>query len=542
MNKAALLIGVSEYNSESGLKPLPSAAEDVQAMQRILLQSSEFTAENISVLTNPQKHDLEEAIYQLFTDRQKEDLLLFYFSGHGIKDETGKLYFSLPTTRKNQNGSLIKHTAIPATVLHESMNDSRSTCQVLVLDCCFSGAFAKGLTVKDDGNIDIRAQLGGKGRAIFTSSNSIEYSFHQDNFKLSVYTHFFVEGLETGAADLDSDGLISANEMHTYVSGKVKQAAPKMTPQFFPGEQGHKIYLAHSPKNDPQLEYRKAVEQKVNQGSFQVEQNRFSISARQSLNLLIYQLKVPRDISEKIESEVLQPIQEYHHKMYEYEQTVRATLEDEGYPFSETTRVSLSDYQTLLGLRNEDVKEIESNILKRHDDISLEHDLDYKQLRDLLEAKKWQEADEKTYRLIVKAADREKQGYLDFDDIENFPCAKLRIINELWVQFSNGCFGFSIQKQIWEQCGNKLKDDKDWGECYDSLDKFGEAVGWGERRSWFSTQEEDLKLIPEIALRSSLGHMPVSTLYLIYPLYRDEADQVYYFLNYFFSRVETCEL
>lgn len=241
MNKAALLIGVSEYSSESGLKPLPSAAEDVQAIQRVLLQSCEFTTENITALTNPQKHDVEEAIYQLFADRQKEDLLLFYFSGHGIKDETGKLYFSLPTTRKNQNGSLIKHTAVPATLLHESMNDSRSTCQVLVLDCCFSGAFAKGLTVKDDGNIDIRAQLGGKGRAIFTSSNSIEYSFHQDNFKLSVYTHFFVEGLETGAADLDSDGLISADEMHTYVSGKVKQAAPKMTPQFFPMEQGHKF-------------------------------------------------------------------------------------------------------------------------------------------------------------------------------------------------------------------------------------------------------------------------------------------------------------
>ena len=104
MNKAALLIGVSEYDNESGLKPLPSAAEDVQAMQRVLLHSSEFSTEDITVLTNPQKHDVEEAIYKLFADRQKDDLLLFYFSGHGIKDETGKLYFSLPVTRKNQNG------------------------------------------------------------------------------------------------------------------------------------------------------------------------------------------------------------------------------------------------------------------------------------------------------------------------------------------------------------------------------------------------------------------------------------------------------
>ena len=422
------------------------------------------------------------------------------------------------------------------------MNDSRSTCQVLVLDCCFSGAFTKGLTIKDDGSVDIRAQLGGKGRAIFTSSNSIEYSFQQGSLKLSVYTHFFVEGLEKGAADLDSDGLISADEMHIYVSKKVKQAAPKMTPQFFPAEQGHRIYLARSTKDDPQLKYRKAVEQKVNQGSFQISQKRFSIPARKSLNLLSYQLNIPKDVSEIIESEVLKPVQEYQHKIHEYEQTVRDTLEDEGYPFSETTRVTLSDYQILLGLQDKDVNEIEANVLQEHNDISLENNQGYKELRDLFKAKKWQEADEKTYRLIVKAAKRESRGYLDFNGIKNFPCTDLQIINRLWIQFSNDCFGFSIQRQIWEKCGNKFDGNKDWGECYDSLDKFGEVVGWGRHDFWFSTLEEELKLVPEVALRSPLGYMPVSTLYLIYPLYRDEADQVYYFLNYFFSHVETCKL
>lgn len=280
MNKAALLIGVSEYNSESGLKPLPSAAEDVQAMQRVLLQSSEFSTEDITVLTNPQKHDVEEAIYKLFSARQKEDLLLFYFSGHGIKDETGRLYFSLPTTCKEQNGSLIKYTAIPTTDLHESMNDSRSTCQVVVLDCCFSAAFAKGLTIKDDGRIDIPAQLGGKGRVIFTSSDSIGYSFCKDSLKLSVYTHFFVQGLEEGTADLDEDGLISADEMDIYVSEKVRQCVPEMNPQFFPAERGHKIYLARSTKDHSQLKCRKAIEQQVNQSSFQVVQNQRSTSAR----------------------------------------------------------------------------------------------------------------------------------------------------------------------------------------------------------------------------------------------------------------------
>jgi uncharacterized caspase-like protein len=105
---------------------------------------------------------------------------------------------------------VVKYTAIPATALHEQMEDSRSKYQVLVLDCCFSGAFRKGLTLKDDGGVDVRSQLGGTGSAIFTASNSTQYAFQRDDLPLSVYTQFFVEGIEKGAADLDGDGRISA--------------------------------------------------------------------------------------------------------------------------------------------------------------------------------------------------------------------------------------------------------------------------------------------------------------------------------------------
>jgi uncharacterized caspase-like protein len=59
---------------------------------------------------------MEDAIYNLFADRQKEDLLLFYFSGHGIKDDNGRLYLSTSTTRK-QNDRLFKPSAVAASVL-----------------------------------------------------------------------------------------------------------------------------------------------------------------------------------------------------------------------------------------------------------------------------------------------------------------------------------------------------------------------------------------------------------------------------------------
>ncbi|MEM7580086.1 MAG: caspase domain-containing protein [Mastigocoleus sp.] len=215
MAKIALLIGVSEYQPE--FNPLPAAVQDVEAMRRVLVNSEMggFADSDVTVLKNPQPQDIRNAIEDLFSDRQKDDLLLFYFSGHGIKDERGKLYFSTHDTTKN-NGKLRKASAVTARVLHESINESRSQRQVVILDCCFSGAIAQGMTVKDDGSINLQEQLGGKGRAILTSSTSTQYSFEQEGSDLSIYTRYLVEGINTDAADKDGDGQISIDELHEY--------------------------------------------------------------------------------------------------------------------------------------------------------------------------------------------------------------------------------------------------------------------------------------------------------------------------------------
>ena len=205
MKKVALLIGISEY--EPGLNPLPGAVKDVEAMRRVLAnpEMGGFAEADIRVLKNPPRQDMEDFIYQLFSERQKDDLLLFYFSGHGIKDESGRLYLSTRTTRK-QNGGLVTPSAVAAGFLHESINKSKSQRQVLILDCCFSGAIAQGMTVKDDAIVNVQEQLGGKGRAILTSSTSTQSSFEQEGSELSVYTLYLVEGIEKGAADKDGDG------------------------------------------------------------------------------------------------------------------------------------------------------------------------------------------------------------------------------------------------------------------------------------------------------------------------------------------------
>ncbi|MEH2398862.1 caspase, EACC1-associated type [Nostoc sp.] len=354
MAKVALLIGVSEY--EAGLNPLPSAVKDVEGMRRVLVnpEMGDFAEADVTVLKNPQRQEMEDAIYNLYANREKDDLLLFYFSGHGVKVESGEFFFSTRRTSKNQ-GKLIPTSAVSATNVHSWMKDSKSKRLVLILDCCFSGAFAKGLTAKDGGIIDLQQYLGGEGTAILAASTSMQYAWESDNLELSIYTHYLVEGIEKGAADIDGDGLIAVDELHRYAKSKVQEASPAMTPEFYPFKDGYRIFLAKSPKDDPSLKYRKEVERFNRAG-------KFTIPARRLLDSLRLTFNLASDVADAIEAEVQQPYREYQRKLEEYEATLVETIESEP-TLSETTFNDLRDYQQHLGLRDEDVASIEARII-----------------------------------------------------------------------------------------------------------------------------------------------------------------------------------
>lgn len=269
MAKFALLVGVSEY--ESSFTHLPRAAKDISSLEKVLKDTEigDFPESNITVLSNPQKTEFELSVYNLFSNRKKEDLLLFYFSGYGITAQFGDFYFSTCSTRK-ENGRLVSPTAVSAEFVHKSMERSSSQHQVIILDCCFSAAFARGMSAKDASEFNVLNQLGGRGRAVLTACSSIGYSFEDEGFELSLYTHFLIEALEKGAADLDNDGNISVEELYEYINRKVRETRPDMSPDFYPVREGHKIFLAKSKKDEPEVKYRKEVERKVEQGNGEI--------------------------------------------------------------------------------------------------------------------------------------------------------------------------------------------------------------------------------------------------------------------------------
>ncbi|MEH2205953.1 MAG: caspase family protein [Nostoc sp.] len=228
--KVALLIGVSEY--EAGLPLVPTADKDVKAMQRVLQNPLLGSFDQVEALVNPDLMTMQIAIQKLFADCKKDDLTFLFFSGHGITDDhDGRLYLATRSTRKDAFHS----TAVPANFVQDIMKRSPSRQQVVILDCCYSGAFA----------VDWQAKSTCEGCALLASSTAARQSFEAE--EAGIYTHYIVEGIETGAADRDKNGLISIDELHEYAKEKVQAIRPTMKPEIQTFKEGYKIAIAKAP-------------------------------------------------------------------------------------------------------------------------------------------------------------------------------------------------------------------------------------------------------------------------------------------------------
>jgi ABC-type phosphate transport system substrate-binding protein/uncharacterized caspase-like protein len=353
MAKIALLIGVSDY--EAGLPSLPGTQADIRAMQRVLTsRMGEF--DDVQLLSNPDSTQMHVAIESLFLeDRHKDDLILLYISGHGYRDEEGYLHFVSSTTQLRKTpGQIFTSTAVAASSIHKYMSGSRSRHQILILDCCFSGAFAEGMQAKSaEQPIAIREQLGGEGRVVLTSSTATQQSYAEED--ASIYTRYLVEGIETGAADINNDGVITTDELHQYAKRRTQEAAPAMKPEIFPVQEGYAIELAKAPQKEPKLQYRKEVERCVRDGEV-------SIIGRKILTRLREDLRLSSEEAIAIENEVLEPFRIYQRNLQEYQQTFAEVMEQEG-EISPQTREELKWLQQLLKLRDEDIIPIEQTIL-----------------------------------------------------------------------------------------------------------------------------------------------------------------------------------
>jgi uncharacterized caspase-like protein len=124
----------------------------------------------VHTILNEPEYVISEAVEEFFADRSPDDLLLLYFSCHGIKDDDGQLYFAASNTKPSRLGA----TAVASEFVNRCMSRGRSRRVVLLLDCCYAGAFERGMVARAGTGMDIQERFGGRGRAVITASSAMD--------------------------------------------------------------------------------------------------------------------------------------------------------------------------------------------------------------------------------------------------------------------------------------------------------------------------------------------------------------------------------
>lgn len=217
----ALLIGNSTYPADAhNLQPLKGPARDIAALGRAMTDSATglFTEDDVTLLADVSAPRALRALGQFFGSATRDDVLLLYFSGHGKLDQGAKLHLCMHDTETTD----LLASAVSSTRINEFVEASRARNVVIVLDCCYAGAFR---------GADLGDSVSGPGRYVLASCRSTQLANDAtDDNGTSYFTQHLVDGLTHAADDGDGDGYVSFSDLYAFVDRELRSEG-KQIPQ-----------------------------------------------------------------------------------------------------------------------------------------------------------------------------------------------------------------------------------------------------------------------------------------------------------------------
>ncbi|HEX7312954.1 MAG TPA: caspase family protein [Pyrinomonadaceae bacterium] len=269
----AIVIGIDEY--ENGIPKLRTANRDAKALSRILKKRHGydviFRADHEATLPGL-KRLIEEELPLMV---QPDDRVLFYFAGHGVATDSddGPAGYILPQDARPEND----RTFLQMTDLHRSLSALQCRHLLVILDCCFAGAFRWSSVrhFRPLSQVIHREQydyfIKDPAWQVITSSayDQTAQDKRNEKDKHSPFASALLRGL-LGKADVfppsehkgdTGDGVITATELYLYLRWSVEGPADKgvlahrQTPSLWPfsSKHGKGEYIFLVPKRTPQL-------------------------------------------------------------------------------------------------------------------------------------------------------------------------------------------------------------------------------------------------------------------------------------------------
>lgn len=249
MAKRIALIVSNHTYQDATLTRLKTPTADLHALEISLCDPEIGNFDQVDILTNPTTTRARDQIADLLYGKKRYDLLLIYFLGHGLLDQAGELYLATTETAFDA----LPETAIPAAYLTEQMDRSFSRQQVLLLDCYYSALRSSAAGSEPGQVVGTGTAFKGKGhgRIVLTASDTTHYTLEANRSvgqpEDSLFSHYFVLGLQTGAADADQDGQIGIRELGQYLHTQIQNQSLAQKPRQWTYNEQDRFIIARNP-------------------------------------------------------------------------------------------------------------------------------------------------------------------------------------------------------------------------------------------------------------------------------------------------------
>ena len=233
MARHALLIGVSEFTDQR-LARLNAPTNDVIALRGILQDSSRGSFDTVELSVNEDFLAVRDHLSRFFHDRAPDDLLLLYYSGHGILGRGNRLF--LATAGSNLDTP--RDRSVSSQEIRDFIVDCRAERQIVVLDCCHSGAFAEHAKAATPAPAVTSETFSGgdAGLYVLTAADALQFAWDGAELRagesaggVSQFTSWLVEGLGKGEAAPD-DEQITMDALYRYLFRRARYEGSAATP------------------------------------------------------------------------------------------------------------------------------------------------------------------------------------------------------------------------------------------------------------------------------------------------------------------------
>jgi len=220
----AVVIGIDGYQYAPRLK---YAVNDAKEVARVLAEQ-DFLTTTLYDQQATRRAIVSELGGKLVKTVSPRDRVLIYYAGHGVEQrvEGGKVMgYLLPVDAEMDD---FAGTGISMGLIKELADALPSKHVLFIVDSCYGGIAGQSFrsaSMSKTTEDYVRLITRERGRQVITAGGADQEALESPEWNHSVFTHFLLNGIEQGLADLNDDGIIPASELYAYLDSRVYAAA-----------------------------------------------------------------------------------------------------------------------------------------------------------------------------------------------------------------------------------------------------------------------------------------------------------------------------